>query len=411
MKVPNLGKRRQEEIPSAVIVGLDSLPGIQTARILARHGVPVVAIARRPKHYCCRTRVCDKILFADTQTDEFIGLLKNLGSTLEQKAVLYPCTDMSVLLISRHRQELGKHYHVALPEADVLETLMSKERFYAFAREKGLQVPRTFTLHTRADVEKALAELAFPCILKPAMRTPNWTTHSPSKVFKIHQADELASTYELCSTWTQPLIVQEWVKGPDSNLYSCNCYFDANSKTVATFVARKIRQWPPEAGISCLGEECRNDTVQREAIRLFQTVHYFGLGYVEMKRAEDSGAYLVMEANIGRPTVRSAIAEAGGVELLYAMYCDNVGWPLPANLEQKYQGVKWIHLHYDFRSALCYWRRGDLTLRQWLNSWRGRKAHALFSWTDPAPFVGDLLSTLIRGMKRTLRLSTTERNA
>jgi predicted ATP-grasp superfamily ATP-dependent carboligase len=230
-------------------------------------------------------------------------------------------------------------------------------------------------------------------------------------VFKIHQPEELVSAYELCSAWAQPLIVQEWIKGPDSNLYSCNCYFDADSKPVATFVACKIRQWPPEAGISCLGEECRADVVQQETARLYQTAHYFGLGYVEMKRDEDTGAYFVMEANIGRPTVRSAIAEAGGVELLYAMYCDNVGWPLPANLEQTYRGVKWIHLHYDFRSALHYWWKGDLTLKQWWNSWRGRKAYALFSWIDPAPFVGDLLSTLIRGVKHIFRLITAERNA
>jgi hypothetical protein len=31
-----------------------------------------------------------------------------------------------------------------------------------------------------------------------------------------------------------------------------------------------------------------------------------------------------------------------------------------------------------------------LTSRQWLQSWRGRKAYALFSWKDPGPFLGDL---------------------
>lgn len=91
------------------------------------------------------------------------------------------------------------------------------------------------------------------------------------------------------------------------------------------------------------------------------------------------------------------------MELLYTMYCDTLGWDLPANLGQRYQRVKWIHLHYDFRSALHYWRRGELTLGEWWQSWRGRKTYAVFSWSDPGPFIGDVLSTLARGARRTLR--------
>ena len=91
------------------------------------------------------------------------------------------------------------------------------------------------------------------------------------------------------------------------------------------------------------------------------------------------------------------------MELLYTMYCDTLGWDLPANLGQRYQGVKWIHLHYDLRSALHYWRRGELTLGEWWQSWRGRKTYAVFSWSDPGPFIGDVLSTLARGARRTLR--------
>jgi predicted ATP-grasp superfamily ATP-dependent carboligase len=73
------------------------------------------------------------------------------------------------------------------------------------------------------------------------------------------------------------------------------------------------------------------------------------------------------------------------------MYCDAVGWPLPANLEQKYTGVKWIYLRRDFQSAFYYWRRGELSLRDWWRSIRGRKAYAMFSWTDFLPFLADFV--------------------
>ena len=124
-------------------------------------------------------------------------------------------------------------------------------------------------------------------------------------------------------------------------------------------------------------------------MRLFRSVNYRGLGYLEMKRDRRTGEYFIIEPNIGRPTGRSAIAEASGVELLYTMYCDALGWPLPAARQQKYEGVKWIHLRKDLQSSFRYWWRGELTLRQWWRSLRGKKVFALGSWNDPAPFCSD----------------------
>jgi predicted ATP-grasp superfamily ATP-dependent carboligase len=196
--------------------------------------------------------------------------------------------------------------------------------------------------------------------------------------------------YERNHEFADLLIAQEYIPGTSENLYSCNCYYDGNSKPVATFIARKLRQWPPETGESCLGEEIRNDEVLQETLNLFDSVGYRGLGYVEIKKDSSNGKYYIMEPNIGRPTGRSAIAEAGGVDLLYTMYCDALGRPLPDNRFQKYGNVKWIHFRRDLQSAVYYWRRGELTFGDWWRSVRGRKVDALFAWNDLGPFLGDL---------------------
>ncbi len=374
------------KLPHAFVIGLDCITGLQTARILAGHDIPIIALAKDPNHFCCQTRVCEKIIRANTAGEEFIEVLEALGPQLSQKAVLYPCTDMSVLTISRHRHRLAAWYHVVLPEPEVVEMLMDKVSFYTYAQEKGLPIPKTFLLKNRNDAEAAANELTFPCIMKPPMKTPTWEKHTRAKVYKVTNPEEFLALYDQCSGWADLLMVQEWIEGNDATLYSCNCYFNACSEPMVTFVARKLRQWPPQTGTSCLGEECRNDFVLEESILLFRSVNYRGLGYVEMKRDERTGKHFIIEPNIGRPTGRSAIAEAGGVELLYTKYCDVLGLPLPANREQKYKGVKWIYLQHDIPSALHYWKRGELTLREWWRSVRGARRDAVFSWTDPAPF-------------------------
>lgn len=380
--------------PYAIVLGLDSMQGIQAARILADRKVPVIAIVSDPTHHACRTRVCDDILVANQGDAEAIHLLESLGSQLDEKAVLFPCTDAKVLLVSRNRQKLEQWYHICLPQSDVVEMLSDKVGFYTYAQQAGFPIPETRILKNRQQAEEAAEDMTFPCALKPSRRSPAWSAHTKLKAFKVLNSQEFLDLYDEHDDLAESLIVQEWIEGTDAELYSCNCYFNAASEPIVTFVARKLRQWPPKTGQSSLGEECRNDLVLQESIRLFSSVNYRGLGYVEMKRDINSDKFYFVEPNIGRPTGRSAIAEAGGVALLYTMYCDAVGLPLPVEREQKYVGVKWIHLRRDLQSALFEWRHGNLTLKEWWRSIRGPKAYALFSWSDPVPFISDIAEVI-----------------
>lgn len=373
-----------------MVVGLDCITGLQTARILARHGIPVLAVAHDARHFCCRTRVCERIVYADTDSDELVGTLQDLGATLDQKAVVFPCTDASVLVLSRCRGTLDTWYHIVLPEHEVVETLLDKRAFYSYAEREGLPIPRTIILASAEDAERAAGELQFPCVLKPPLKTARWEEKTGVKGYKVDEPSELVALYNQTASLTDLLVAQEWIEGGYENLFTCNCYFGKNSEPLVTFVTRKIRQWPPETGTGSLGEECRNDTVLAETIRLFKGVRFRGLGYLEMKRDARTGVHLITEPNIGRPTGRSATAEASGVELLYTQYCDALDLPVPSNLEQRYTGTKWIYFGRDLRAALYEWRRGQLGLRAWWRSLRGVKVDAVFSWKDPMPFLFDL---------------------
>jgi D-aspartate ligase len=379
-----------------VVVGLDCITGLQTARILSDRGVRVVGVAADRRHLACRTRACEQVVIADTAGEELIAALQQLGAALGTPAVLFPCTDQSVMLLSRHRRALEDAYHVVLPEHDVVERLMDKARFTRYAQEHGLAIPPTRFVSSEADARRAAEELRFPVVVKPALKTSRWQEHKLAKVYRASSPSRLMSLFRELSAWTEELIVQEWIEGADAELFSVNCYFGADAEPLATFVARKLRQWPPEAGTSSLGEEIRNDEVLQETLRLFRAVGYRGLGYVEFKRDARTGRSYIIEPNVGRPTGRSAIAEAGGVELLYTMYRDAIGARLPAARVQHYTGVKWMYFRHDLQSALAYLLRGKLSPRDWRRSWSGRKVDAVWDRSDAAPFVWDWIQALTR---------------
>jgi D-aspartate ligase len=391
--------RSRSSRPRAVVIGLDSITGLQVARILAGRGVPVIGIAADRRHFACRTRVCESIHYADIAGDGLIRTLDAVGQSLEQKAVLVPCTDPIVLTLSRNRSRLEPWYHLVLPDHDVVEKLMDKIGFATYAQEQGLPIPQTFFLRNRTDAEAAAGALNFPAALKPPLKTAVWEQEVRAKAIKVAGPEELLAEYDRTSPYADVLLAQDWIEGGEGNLFSCNAYFDRDAKPLATFVARKIRQWPPQTGISSLGEECRNDEVLRETLRLFEGVGFRGLCYLEMKRDERTGRHFIVEPNVGRPTGRSPIAEAGGVELHYAAYCDAAGLPLPAALEQRYGDAKWIYFRFDLQSALHYWRHGELSLRDWKRSWQGRKVDAVFSRRDPVPFALDFWGTARKGAR------------
>ena len=376
--------------PPAIVIGLDSMQGIQTVRSLKRNGVDVIAIASDPDHHCCRTNSCRDIYFAGTQTEEFLPVLEQIAERSASKPVLYPCHDETVRILARNREALDDKFRINISDRETIELLSDKVRFYRFAQEHGLPVTPTRIIESDEDASAAATQLRFPAVLKPAARTLEWDRNTMLKAYKVENAAEFMAVYQRCKGWARALILQEWIEGRDDSLFSCNCYFSTEGEPLCTFVARKLRQWPPQVGVSSLGEEVRNDFVLEQTLRLFRSFGFRGLGYVEFKRDSRDGKYYLVEPNVGRPTGRSGIAEAGGVELLYTMYCDILGHALPEARIQRYVGTKWVDLRHDFQSALYYWRKGEITLSDWYRSWRGPKAHTYFSWKDPGPFIFDL---------------------
>lgn len=374
----------------AVVVGLDNITGLQTARLLHARAVPVFGVVGNGRHWAARTNVCADVLHSGRGEDELVDKLLDLGARIGTPSVLVPCTDGWVETLSRRRDALAGAYVLPLSPHPLVEMLADKARFARYAARTGLPVPRTEMLSSRAEAAAAAVDLRYPCVLKPPVKTTLWREHTTAKGFKVHDAGELLRFYDAVAAWSPVLLAQEWVPGSRAEQFTCNAYFAEGGVPLATFVTRKLRQWPPDVGTGASGEECRNDEVLATTVRLFGDLGYRGFGYLEMKRDARTGRMVIIEPNVGRPTGRSATAEAGGVELVYTAYCDATGRPLPANRRQRYSGARWVDLRRDLQAATVARREGDLRLRDWVRWVRGAEAHAIWSLHDPLPFLVDV---------------------
>lgn len=386
----------------AVVVGLGSVTGLQTARILSDRGVRVVGLAGDRRHFGARTRVCELVLESDVHGEGFVGDLEELGPRLGARGVLFPCTDNAVLAVSRHRARLERWYDVVLGPDALVRTLVDKTTFSAYARSRGLLVPDTFVLTDRSDAQRAAEALLYPAVLKPAVKSRQWKQQTSLKAYEVSGPAELLAAYDRLRPWSEALVAQQYVPGGDDTLFTCNCYVGAEGHVLVTFVTRKCRQWPPHLGTASCAHEWPDEEVAALTGRFFSGSGFRGLGYLELKRDPRTGRSYAIEANVGRPTGRSATAEAAGVELLYTMYCDAAGLPLPPldSRTQTGSGAVWLDLRRDALSGFHYWRQGELSPLEWARSVQGPRTHAVLSARDPLPFVLDVAGSLARSARR-----------
>ena len=376
--------------PPAVVIGLDTIVGLQTARVLAAHDVPVIGIADDPTSYCARPRAAGRVIAAPTAGDGLVEALLGLVTALDEAPVLFPCRDPSVLTVSAHRDQLSPA-GVLLPEHTVLESLSDKSTFAAHATAAGLRVPATWAVHDEVTLAEAAGSVPYPAILKPSFRDDRWQDSGRAKGFVVEAAAALERAYRSACASADRFVVQEWIAGPRTGQYTCNALFGRDGAVRGTFVSRKVRQWPLDTGVGSMGVGIVDREIEDLTVRLFTSVGFVGLAYLELKRDPRGGAPVAIEPNVGRPTGRSALADHSGVDLLYGMYREVIGHPLPDIGEQPATTATWVHLRADIQAGLAEVRQGDTSVRRWLRSYRRPLVEAVWSRSDPEPMIRDVL--------------------
>lgn len=385
--------------PPVILVSPESFTGLQTARLMSRRGLRVIGVGMDRSSFVWRSRHFDeRIIVSNSETIE--RELLRLDST-QPGAVVIACSDRSVALVAEVRDRF-RHLRTPVPTSDTLLELRDKATSVDAARRAGLPVPRQHGLAPDTDLDDIERIVGYPLVIKPAYKDANWLRATTQKAFHVTNRDELERHAQTALAISSEVITQQWIEGPESNLFSSNFHADANGEVSVSFVARKLRQWPIEVGVSSLGQEAEpsdEEAIRKLSTRLVEATRYSGLGYCEFKWSPADQAHLLVEVNVGRPTGRSAIAEGAGVELLATMYCDLTDQPLPSARTQRFTGHKWIHLRGDLQAVASRVRRHELSLTKAWASWRGPKTFAVWSLRDPLPAIAEVVENLRKAIK------------
>jgi D-aspartate ligase len=337
--------------------------------------------------------------------EEIVAALLRLAASQPVPPVLFPQTDGTLLLASRHRETLGRGVRLLLAESDLIEQLVDKARFQALAERHALPVPRAQRLEPSPDGALPDIDLPYPLIVKPLTRTPAWTSFSGSgKALRVRDADELRARWPQLSLVGTQLLAQQLVEGEESRIESFHVYVDASMEVAGEFTGRKIRTFPLDFGHSTAVEVVWLPDVARLGREVVARLGLRGVAKLDFKR-DAAGRLHLLEIN-PRFNLWHYPGALAGVNLPATVYADLTGRERPPARPQP-GGVVWCDPLQDLRAA----HAAGMSPVAWLRWLAGCDAVCGFAREDPLPFLRGKLSPAIRRRIGPDRIRTIGRSA
>jgi D-aspartate ligase len=382
-------RSRRTKLVGAVILGGD-FQALGIVRSLARHNVPVYVLDKglcisRFSRYVKRFVKCPD----SGEEDLLLKFLLDLARKEDLKGwIICPNDDETVRFLARHKEQLDEYYRVTTPSWETVRFACDKKLTYELAEKCGIATPRTFYPGNITEVEQL--ETEFPVIIKPSVKEPFYSK-TGKKAIRIDSKRDLIDEYTRVVQLTggTEIMVQELIPGGTENLFSVGSLFK-DGNLLAGVIARRLRQHPMDFGhATTYAETVDIPELEELATKILKAMGYYGLSEVEFMRDPREGQYKLIEIN-PRPWGWHTLALGAGVDLPYLMYRDMMGEQVRQN-GTNVRPAKWIRLITDTPTAGTALLKGQLSLTDYCKSLKGKKQFAVFSITDPLPFMTELL--------------------
>lgn len=375
--------------PGAVVVG-GHVNGLTVARALKQAGV-AVAVVRTRKYDLAHV---SRAVVESTRLEEFPRRNEALLELLEARRddwkrwTVYPTDDLALSLLLDHSERLAAWgYRAVTPPEDAARTLLEKDRTLALARKLGVETPVDYgeAQSTSLDPHR----LRWPVVLKPDESHLFREAFPGRKAFLAENAGEFATFRHMLADARIRASVLDFIPGPDSTFFNYSVYRTPQGEFLGGFPMRKLRKTPPFFGVCRVAHadvSPEHAQAMRESVEaMLAAVDYRGMANAEFKLDRRDGRLRLMEVNV-RPFLMQGLPLRAGVAYARMAWQDFTLGERPTFDDNGWRGA-WIHLHADVGNALAYRREEALSFGEYLRPYRMPHAWAVWSASDPKPFL------------------------
>ena len=330
--------------PPAALVMNTHITGLAVTRSLGRAGIPVLGLddergglGQHSRHLTGLglvpgPTVADGAALADH--------LEALGPAFAERPVLMPTNDDWVLALARHRDRLEPHYRFPFAAYDVVQRALSKTTLYRACESLGVDVPQTWYLDEGRSPEQVAAEVDYPCVLKPDDSRGFYSAFG-AKVFVVDSPAAFVERCAAAAAYGLTLVAQRWIGTQPGGFWSVASYLSPGGAPRGVFTGRKLEQWPPDFGTSCLADARWDADIADAGVRVLQALGYHGISEIEFVQDAATGRLLLLDVNT-RAWKWVGLPVAAGVDLPLLAYRDAVGEGFDSGPQR--DGTRWTFL-------------------------------------------------------------------
>jgi len=238
------------------------------------------------------------------QQETFLKAVTDFANKNKDSIVmLIGCGDSYVKLAS---ENIGKYPpNVIAPyiPADLINTLIHKERFYELCDKYGIDHPDTFVYKKEMGTDFKLPFDA-PYICKPSNGVMYWECpfEGQDKVFKAKTRERLEEILKAVydAGYTDTMIIQDFIPGDDSYMRVLTNYSDRFGKVKMTALGHTILEEHTPHGIgnhAVIINEYEPELCNRLK-DLLEKLNYVGFSNFDIKYDQRDGKYKVFEINV-----------------------------------------------------------------------------------------------------------------
>lgn len=313
---------------------------------------------------------------------------------------IFPASDETARLLSMARDEIADMHVLMIPDWSVTKKAFDKREAYSIAREVEISVPETHYPDSLDAVHELAQTCQFPVIIKPST-TVSFRALFRKKAIWARNKDELISVFSDISQHmpVDGISVQEFIPGPSTYFRDYQCCFH-NGEPAFDCTVTRARQYPMDFGTATWATLDQHDRVLTLGRRLFANMGFWGMASAQFKYHQDRDEYYLLDVN-PRAWKYIGIVQNLGVNLPLMAYQLQIGEEPDGSFEQPTEPCIWVDILSDLYVSPVMIAKGDLTIKDWLSSYRGKVVDSTFSKADPAPGAALLMTApwlAVRGM-------------
>jgi len=382
-------KLSEGKIP-AVVIGSD-ITALGVIRSLSRVGIPTFIISHKNDfvRYSRWAKPIRPLVKSFPTTDELADILNQLQY---ERAVLFPCSDPSLLAVADLSPELKELFPSCLPSKKTIESLVHKGKFAEVLRATKVPHPKTIILENSDQIEKEETKYLTNFFIKP-FHSWEFQHHFGTKSFRILNVKDALDKFHRAQNAGQQVMLQEYIPGPAHNHYFIDGFIDRLGRMRALFVRRRIRIYPKHFGNSsyCVSiPKLEAAPAVESIVKIMNDIGYRGIFSAEFKFDERDNLFKILEIN-ARPWWYVEFASQFGVNTCYLAYKDALGVPV-ASISEYVEGAGCMHVFNDLRAIIMTNGMQKVTLKHWLWELLTSKK-PIYSWDDPLPAIFNLIYT------------------